>query len=230
MRRGDEEAQVTTTVGILGGTGGLGKGLAARWVRAGVDVVVGSRSPERAMAAAEDIRRMVGDATGNVRGAGNREAAVAGAVTVVSVPFGGLDEALVPLEDALAGQVVVSVVNPLGFDELGPHPLPVAEGSAAQAIARRLPDARVTAAFHSVSSVELQRLDGPMDDDVPVVGDDEEAVALTIDLAERIEGVRSFAAGPLRLAAPLEAFTPVLISVNQRHRCHVGLRLSRLPS
>jgi 8-hydroxy-5-deazaflavin:NADPH oxidoreductase len=217
-----------TTVAILGGTGGLGKGLAARWAQAGVDVVVGSRSPERAAAAAEDIAAMVGSAGPHVRGAGNREAALAGDITVVSVPFEGLDEALAPLGDTLAGQFVVSVVNPLGFDAQGPHPLPVAEGSAAQAIARRLPTARVTAAFHSVSSVELQRIDRPMDDDVPVVGDDEDAVAVTVELAERIEGIRSFAAGPLRLAGPLEALTPVLISVNQRHRSHVGLRLSRL--
>jgi 8-hydroxy-5-deazaflavin:NADPH oxidoreductase len=84
------------------------------------------------------------------------------------------------------------------------------------------------AAFHSVSSVALQQLEQPMDDDVPVVGDDEDAIARTVELAERIEGVRAFPAGPLRLAAPLEALTPVLITVNKRYRCHVGLRLSRL--
>jgi 8-hydroxy-5-deazaflavin:NADPH oxidoreductase len=67
-----------------------------------------------------------------------------------------------------------------------------------------------------------------MDDDVPVVGDDEEAVAVAVELAERIDGIRSFAAGPLRLAAPLEDLTAVLIAINKRHRSHVGLRFSRL--
>jgi 8-hydroxy-5-deazaflavin:NADPH oxidoreductase len=218
---------VTTTVGILGGTGGLGKGLAARWSRAGVGVIVGSRVPERAEAAAADIADQLGGDVADLRSGGNLEAASAD-VVVVSVPFEGLAEALDPLVDALVGKIVISVVNPLGFDAQGPHPVPVVEGSAAQAIARLVPDARLAAAFHSVSSVALQRLDEPMEDDVPVVGDDEEAVAATIELAQRIEGIRAFPAGPLRLAGPLEALTPVLIAVNKRHRCHVGLRLSRL--
>jgi 8-hydroxy-5-deazaflavin:NADPH oxidoreductase len=223
----DQETHVTT-VGILGGTGGLGKGLAARLARAGVSVIVGSRAPERAEAAATDIAGWLGDDAGDLRGAGNLEAAAADLV-IVSVPFEGLAEALEPLADTLVGKVVVSVVNPLGFDAQGPYPIPVAEGSAAQAVAALLPGARVAAAFHSVSSVALQRLDQAMEDDVPVVGDDEDAVARTIEFAERIDGVRAFPAGPLRLAGPLEALTPVLIAVNQRHRCHVGLRLSRLP-
>jgi 8-hydroxy-5-deazaflavin:NADPH oxidoreductase len=217
-----------TTVSILGGTGGLGKGLAARWAQVGVDIIVGSRSPERAATAAQDLAELVGEVPSTIRGAANLEAATSGDVIVVSVPFEGLDEALAPLTDALQGRIVISVVNPLGFDDRGPHPLPVAEGSAAEAVARRLPGARVVAAFHSVSSVELQRLERPMDDDVPVVGDDDEAVAVAVDLAERIEGIRSFPAGPLRLAGPLEDLTTVLISVNKRHRSHVGLRLSRL--
>jgi 8-hydroxy-5-deazaflavin:NADPH oxidoreductase len=218
---------VTQTVGILGGTGGLGKGLAARLARAGLEVIIGSRAPERAEAAAADIVDWLDGQDVAVRGAGNLEAAGADLV-VVSVPFEGLAEALEPLVDTLQGKIVISVVNPLGFDEQGPHPIPVAEGSAAEAVAALLPGARIAAAFHSVSSVALQQLDQPMDDDVPVVGDDEEAVARTIELAERIEGMRSFPAGPLRLAAPLEALTPVLIVVNKRHKCHVGLRLSRL--
>jgi 8-hydroxy-5-deazaflavin:NADPH oxidoreductase len=223
----DQETYVTATVGILGGTGGLGKGLAARLADVGVQVIVGSRAPERAEAAVADIASWLGGDGTDLRGAGNLEAASADLV-IVSVPFEGLAEALVPLVDALAGKVVISVVNPLAFDARGPYPIPVAEGSAAEAIAALLPDARIAAAFHSVSSVALQRLDQPMEDDVPVVGDDEEAVARTIELAERIDGVRAFPAGPLRLAAPLEALTPVLIAVNKRHRCHVGLRLSRL--
>jgi 8-hydroxy-5-deazaflavin:NADPH oxidoreductase len=223
----DQETYVTATVGILGGTGGLGKGLAARWARAGVAVVVGSRVPERAEAAAADIVERLGDEPVDVRGAGNLEAASADLV-IVSVPFEGLAEALEPLRDALVGKIVVSVVNPLGFDAQGPHPIPVPEGSAALAVAALLPEARIAAAFHSVSSVALQRLDQPMEDDVPVVGDDDEAVARTIELADRIDGVRAFPAGPLRLAGPLEDLTPVLIAINQRHKCHVGLRLSRL--
>jgi 8-hydroxy-5-deazaflavin:NADPH oxidoreductase len=224
----EQEQQVTDTVGILGGTGGLGKGLAARWVRAGTPVILGSRSPERAANAAQEVAGWLeGEDHAELRGEGNAGAAAADLV-VASVPFDGLAEGLEPLTAALAGKIVVSVVNPLGFDQRGAHPLPVAEGSAAEAVEALLPGARVTAAFHSVSSVALRQLGQPMDDDVPVVGDDEEAVARTVALADRIDGVRAFPAGPLRLAAPLEALTPVLITINQRHRCHVGVRFSRL--
>jgi NADPH-dependent F420 reductase len=230
MRADEQERRVAATVGILGGTGGLGKGLAARLARGGVPVVLGSRSAERAQTAAGEVRGWLdGEDVAEVGGADNAGAAADAGLVVAAMPFEGLAEGLAPVAEHVAGKVVVSVVNPLGFDAIGPHPLPVAEGSAAELVAALLPTARVTAAFHSVSSVALGQLDRPMDDDVPVVGDDEDAVAATVALAERIDGVRAYPAGPLRLAAPLEALTPVLIEVNRRHRCHVGLRLSRLP-
>jgi 8-hydroxy-5-deazaflavin:NADPH oxidoreductase len=166
----EQEQQVTDTVGILGGTGGLGKGLAARWVRAGIPVILGSRSPERAANAAQEVAGWLeGEDHAELRGEGNAGAAAADLV-IASVPFDGLAEGLEPLTAALAGKVVVSVVNPLGFDQRGAHPLPVAEGSAAEAVEALLPGARVTAAFHSVSSVALRQLGQPMDDDVPVSG------------------------------------------------------------
>lgn len=214
-------------VGIIGGTGALGRGLASRWLAAGVDVVLGSRDAARAEAAAGQLRAELAGVSGTVTGRGNVDAARA-EVVVLAVPHDGLDAVLEPLVDVVTGRIVVSAVNPLAFDAKGPYNEPVAEGSVAEAIAVMLPGARMTAAFHSVPSRELGRLDRPLDDDVPVVGDDDDAVAAVVDLANRIDGVRAYAAGRLRLSAPLETLTALIISVNKRHKAHAGLRLSRL--
>ncbi|MEX2504010.1 MAG: NADPH-dependent F420 reductase [Egicoccus sp.] len=214
-------------IGIIGGTGALGRGLASRWLAAGVDVALGSRDAGRAETAAEELRSELGEVPGTVTGLGNVDAAAA-PVVVLAVPYDGLDAVLDPLVDAVAGRIVVSAVNPLAFDAKGPYNEAVAEGSVAEAIAAKLPGARMTAAFHSVSSRELGRLEHPLDDDVPVVGDDDDAVATVVDLANRIDGVRSYAAGALRMSGPLETLTALIISVNKRHKAHAGLRLSRL--
>ncbi|MFA9429370.1 NADPH-dependent F420 reductase [Egicoccus sp. AB-alg2] len=214
-------------VGIVGGTGALGRGLARRWLVAGVDVRLGSRDASRGQAAADELRAELPDAAGQVVGVDNLGACEA-PVVVLAVPYEGLDAVLEPLAPAVEGRIVVSAVNPLAFDAHGPYNEPVAEGSVAQACAARLPGARMTAAFHSVSSTALKRLDTPLEDDVPVFGDDTEAVDAVATLANRIDGVRSYPAGALRLAAPLEGLTAVIIAVNKRHKAHVGLRLSRL--
>ncbi|MFA9445827.1 NADPH-dependent F420 reductase [Egicoccus sp. AB-alg6-2] len=214
-------------IGIVGGTGALGRGLARRWLVAGVDVRLGSRDAAKGAAAAEELRTELPDAAGAVVGVDNLGAAEAD-VVVLAVPYEGLDEVLGPLTSAVSGRIVVSAVNPLAFDAEGPYNEPVAAGSVAQALAASLSRAKLVAAFHSVSSRELARLEQPMDDDVPVVGDDEEAVATVVDLANRIEGVRAYSAGPLRMSGPLETLTALIISVNKRHKAHVGLRLSRL--
>ncbi len=220
-----------TSVAIVGGTGPLGRGVAARLVRAGVTVRLGSRDPDRARAAADEVAGWLGDASGHDGGltaGGNAEVVVDADVILLAVPYGGLGATVDQLADALDGRLVVSAVNPLTFDDRGPVPLAVEEGSAAELVAARVPSARVVAALHSVSSRELKRLDEPLDDDVPVLGDDEEAVAAVVALLERIDGCRPVAAGPLRLAGVAEDLTCLLLSVNRRHRTHVGFRFTRL--
>lgn len=227
--------QGTTRVAIVGGTGALGRGLAVRWLAAGVDVAIGSRDPARAeeargrvLAALEDAGLTASATTGQVSAGGNLEVIGDAEVVVLSVPFAALGDVVEPLRDTLAGRTVVSVVNPLRFDEQGPVPVPVPEGSAAEHVAQQLPGGKVVAGLHSVSSRELLRLERPMDDDVPLVGDDEAAVEVVARLVDRIDGCRAVVAGPLRLARPLEELTCVLLSVNRRHRAHTGLRLTRL--
>ena len=208
------------TVAVLGGTGEQGRGLARRLALAGHRVVLGSRSAERAAAAAEGL-------PDGVSGAGNADAAAAGDVVIVAVPWEGHRELLVDLAGVLAGKVVVDCVNPLGFDKSGAYALAVEEGSAAQQAAAVLPDSRVVAAFHHVSAVLL--LDEAVDTvetDVLVLGDDREATDLVQGLAARIPGMRGIYAGRLRNAHQVEALTANLISVNRRYKAHAGLRVT----
>src|SRR3712207_6047717 len=125
---------------FIGGTGPLGRGLGLRLALAGHDVVLGSRSAERAAEAADEL-----DA--NIAGADNATACADAEIVFIAVPFEGQESILPTLADAVDGKIVVSTVVPMGFDAQGPHPLPVFEGSAAQQAAALLPGARVVSAF-----------------------------------------------------------------------------------
>ena len=208
------------TVAVLGGTGEQGRGLARRFALAGIRVVLGSRSAERAAQAAEGL-------PGGVTGLDNEAAARAGDVVVVAVPWEGHRELLVALADSLAGKVVVDCVNPLGFDGRGAYALAVEEGSAAQQAAAVLPGSRVVAAFHHVSAVLLldEAVD-TLDSDVLVLGDDREATDLVQALVAVVPGMRGIYAGRLRNAHQVEALTANLISVNRRYKAHASLRVT----
>lgn len=205
---------------MLGGTGEQGRGLARRFALAGHQVVLGSRSAERALAAAEGL-------PGTVSGAANADAAAAADVVVCAVPWEGHKELLQELAPVLAGKVVVDCVNPLGFDKQGAFALAVEEGSAAEQAALVLPESRVVAAFHHVSAVLLlDETVASMDTDVLVLGDDREATDLVQALVGRITGMRGIYAGRLRNAHQVEALTANLISVNRRYKAHAGVRIT----
>lgn len=213
-----------STVAVLGGTGPQGRGLARRFATAGLSVVIGSRSSERAESTAAELAASTG---GQVSGADNAGAAVAAEIVIVAVPWEGHAELLAELAPLLAGRVVVDCVNPLGFDGQGAYALDVKEGSAAQQAARLLPESRVVAAFHHVSAVLLEDPEVErVDTDVLVLGDDREATDLVQALAGRIPGMRGIYAGRLRNAHQVEALTANLISVNRRYKAHAGLRVT----
>src|ERR1700753_287641 len=179
-------------IAILGGTGDQGRGLARRFALAGHQVLIGSRSADRAQSAAEELGH-------GVRGLANADAAREAGVVIAAVPWEGHGELLSALAGELAGKIVVDCVTPLGFDQRGAYALSVAEGSAAQQAAALLPGSRVVAAFHHVSAVLL--LDPEVDTidlDILVLGDDREATDLVQALAARIPGVRGIYAGRLR--------------------------------
>ncbi|MGI5415766.1 NADPH-dependent F420 reductase [Actinomadura luteofluorescens] len=211
------------TIGILGGTGDQGKGLARRFALAGHRVTIGSRKAERAQAAADELGAGL-----PVSGAENPVAAGGSDVVIVAVPWDGHRATLESLRSELAGKIVVDCVNPLGFEKgKGAFALPVEEGSAAEQAAAVLPDSRVVAAFHHVSARLL--LDPEVDEmelDVLVLGNDREATDLVQALAGRIPGMRGVYGGRLHNAHQIEAFTANLISMNRRYKAHAGLRIT----
>jgi NADPH-dependent F420 reductase len=216
----DEAARLV--VGILGGTGDQGRGLARRLAMAGNRVIIGSRDAGRAA----DAAASVGSAA-QVTGAENEDAAGAADLVIAAVPWEGHAGLLAKLAGPLRGKVVVDCVNPLGFDSHGAYAIPVPEGSAAQQAARVLGGSTVVGAFHHVSAALL--LDPDVTDlgqDVLVLGDDRHATDLVQALAERIPGVRGVYAGRLRNCGQIEALTANLVSVNRRYKAHAGLRVT----
>lgn len=210
-------------VGVIGGTGEQGRGLATRLADSGQRVILGSRDGVRAQEAADGIGR-------EVRGMSNVDCASNSDVVIIAVPWDAHASTLTDLVEELRGRIVIDCVNPLGFDKQGAFGLPVAEGSATEQAAALLPESKVTGAFHHLSaSLLLDPAVATIDADVMVVGDDREATDITAALANRIVGVRGFYAGRLRNAGQVEALTANLISVNRRFKVHAGIRLTDLP-
>ncbi|ARX83066.1 oxidoreductase [Streptomyces alboflavus] len=210
-------------VGVLGGTGDQGRGLAYRLARAGQKVIIGSRVAERAAAAAGELGRSVE----GIEGADNAECARRSDIVIVAVPWDGHAKTLEALRADLAGKLVVDCVNPLGFDKKGAYALKPEEGSAAEQAAALLPESRVTAAFHHLSAVLLQdEAIEEIDTDVMVLGESRADTDLVQALAGRIPGMRGVFAGRLRNAHQVESLVANLISVNRRYKAHAGLRVT----
>ena len=207
-------------VGVLGGTGPQGKGLAYRLAKAGQKVIIGSRAADRAQAAADELGH-------GVEGADNAETARRSDVVIVAVPWDGHGKTLESLREELAGKLVVDCVNPLGFDKKGAYALKPEEGSAAEQAAALLPDSRVAAAFHHLSAVLLMDQEiAEIDTDVMVLGEERADVEIVQALAGRIPGMRGVFAGRLRNAHQVESLVANLISVNRRYKAHAGLRVT----
>ncbi|GAA3750331.1 NADPH-dependent F420 reductase [Streptomyces tremellae] len=207
-------------VGVLGGTGDQGRGLAYRLARAGQKVIVGSRAAERAEAAAAELGH-------GVAGAANADCARRSDVVILAVPWEGHAKTLRSLADDLAGKIVVDCVNPLGFDKKGAYAITPEEGSAAEQAAALLPDSRVTAAFHHLSAVLLQDpAVESIDTDVMVLGESRADTDVVQALAGRVTGMRGVYAGRLRNAHQVESLVANLISVNRRYKAHAGLRVT----
>ena len=216
---------------IVGGTGALGSSLALRWARAGVPLVLGSRSAERAEEAAARIRAAVPGA--EVEGLLNEEAARRGEIVFLTVPFRAQSENLNNLRDALAPrQILVDCTVPLAAAVSGKatRSLGVWQGSAAQQAQEMVPDGvTVIAALHTISAPVLGDLEAELDEDVLICGDRKADKARVAKLIELIPGLRAVNAGPLEMARIVEQLTPMLISVNSRYKAHAGIRLTGLP-
>lgn len=217
------------SIGIVGGTGPQGKGLGYRFSRGGHQVILGSRSPDKASQAADEINSRTARNPA-VSGCTNAKAVEKCDVVLIAIPWDGHAELLEELRQQLAGKIVISCVNPLGFDEQGPYGLEVPEGSAAEQAAALLPDSRVVGAFHHVSAGTLwSEKASAGHEDVLVCGDDQEAKRVTQEIARVVTGRPGVDVGPLRLARQLEPLTAVLISINSRHKVRSGISIAGLP-
>lgn len=212
------------TIGVLGGTGAQGRGLALRWASAGCSVILGSRDAQRAELAAKELSGIAGSP---VRGAANAGCAADADIVLIAVPWDAHVSTIESVRGHLTGKIVVDCVNPLGFDKRGAFRFAVEEGSAAEQAQSLLPDSRVIGAFHNVSAVLLADLDVPsVDTDVLVLGEDRADVAVVQALAELVPGVRGVFGGRLRNSAQVEALTANLIAMNRRYGGHAGIRIT----
>ncbi|HEY2172831.1 MAG TPA: NADPH-dependent F420 reductase [Mycobacteriales bacterium] len=224
----DNHGVADLAIGVLGGTGPQGRGLALRFALCGLQVLIGSRDESRAATAADEVNRSLpSGAARPARGEDNAGVAAHADLVVVAVPWDGHAATIEALRPSLAGKIVVDCVNPIGFDERGPYPLDVPEGSAAQQAAALLPDSRVVAAFHHVSAVLLADPDVPrVECDVLVLGEDRAATDTVRALADLVPGLHGVYAGRLRNAGQVEAFTANLIAINRRYKAHAGIRIT----
>jgi NADPH-dependent F420 reductase len=214
---------------ILGGTGDLGTGLARRWAQAGYQVIIGSRTADKAEAAAADLRKVMNergvDAV-EVRAQENLAAAQAADIVIMTVPFSHQSSTLEYVKPALKGKILIDVTVPLVPPKVARVQLPAA-GSAGQ-IAQNLlgEDVRVVSAFQNVAAHHLQE-GHALDCDVLVCGDDKEARGAVIELVEAA-GMRGFHAGSIANSAAADALTSILIFINKQYNCHAGIRITGL--
>lgn len=207
-------------IGVLGGTGDQGRGLALRLAMSGLQVILGSRAADRAQAAAVELGH-------GITGGTNAECAASSDIVIAAVPFDGHRDLLESLKSELVGKILIDCVNPLGFDKQGAFVLPVEEGSAAQQAQAVLPDSVVVGAFHNVSAQLLLDTElATIDTDVLVLGDVREATDAVQALVDRIPGMRGIYGGRLRNSMQVEALTANLISVNRRYKAHAGIRVT----
>jgi NADPH-dependent F420 reductase len=201
-------------VAVVGGTGSFGKALAARLHEAGYDVVVGSRDRERAQATAIEL---------GVGGATNADACAGADIVVLAVNADAALDTARELRQAIGSTAVLTVASELRFEKAGVLPTPDAT-SLAERLQAEL-DAPLVAGLHSLAASTLGA-QKPPDEDALVCGDDREAKALALELAEQLTAGRALDAGPLASARALEGLTAVIVNLNKRYKGHAGIRVT----
>ena len=212
-------------IGIIGGTGPAGRGLALRLAAAGEELVIGSRDPDRARSVVEELLGPYAGRSLSVTGSSN-EVAAGCELAVAATPWDAVAATVRPLAAPLDGKVVISMANALVREGREFLALVPPRGSIAASLQAALPGSTVAAAFHHLPASEMEQLDKPVSADVLACSDHPHATATTVALVERIEGLRGVDAGSLAQASAIEAFTAVLITVNIRHKVHAAVRLS----
>lgn len=194
----------------------------------GIEAVVGSRAMERAEEIVAELKQKWGDRNLPLT-PGENDAAAAADLVVVATPWDGVLATIAPLEEALAGKIVISMANALTRWGKEMVPLLPPTGSVTVAVARALPRSRVVGAFHHLPAGPWGDLAHPMDADVMVCGDDRAAQQEVVALIDRLPGLRGVESGGLGSALAVEALTPALLEVNRRYKTHAAIRLTGLP-
>jgi NADPH-dependent F420 reductase len=212
------------TVAVLGGTGKEGKGLAYRWAKAGYKILIGSRTPEKAVSTAAEIIEMM-DGSGSVVGLSNPEAAKLADIVVLTVPYSAHRDTLESVKESVKGKLFIDVTVPLMPPKVSKVQMPPA-GSAAQEAKEILgEDVEVVAAFQNVSHEHLLG-EAHVDCDVLVTGTSKNARHETLKLVEAA-GLIGWDAGPIENSVVVEGLTSVLIYINKQYgSTHSGIRIT----
>jgi NADPH-dependent F420 reductase len=208
--------QLLLKIAVLGGTGKEGSGLALRWARAGYFVIIGSRSEERADQTAFEINQQLG--MPNTKGMENRAACIEADIVVLTVPPDAQIKTLEGVKDLLAGKVLVDATARV--DAKDPKP-PTGRSAAREAQDLLGPEVKVVGAFQNVPAHALKKLDAELASDVMVCGDDPEARAQVVLLAEAA-GMQAYEAGGLDNGIVVEGLTALIIAMNKRYKSKVG--------
>ncbi len=214
------------TVAVIGGTGAEGGGLAVRLAHAGYPVWLGSRSAEKAAAAAVEVGALAGRP---IAAAANAGAARAASIVLLCVPYPAQVATVAEIAAELPGKLLIDVTVPLAPPKVSRVQLPPG-GSCVLALRDSLPEGvRLVSAFQNVSAHRLRQLDAEIACDVLVCADEAAARREAIDLVRAI-GLRGIDAGPLQNSAAAEALTSVLIWINRAYKVpDAGLRITGLP-
>lgn len=194
----------------------------------GIEATVGSRALDRAEETVAALRGRYPDRDLRLV-AGENTAAAAADLVVVATPWDGILATIAPLEESLAGKVVISMANALTRFGKEMVPLLPPTGSVTVAVARALPRSRVVGAFHHLPAGPWSDLEHPLDADVMVFSDDKDARSEVVGLVNRLPGLRGVESGGLGSALAIEALTPALLEVNRRYKTHAAIRLTGIP-
>ncbi len=215
-------------IGILGGTGPAGSALGARLASVGFDIVIGSRSAERAEATVQELCTRWPD-HGLKIDAGDNATAAAADLVVLATPWDGASETVKSVEQMLRGKVVISMANALTRIGGEFQPLVPPRGSVAASVQAAVPECQVAAAFHHVPAKELGDLDHPIESDVLICSDHRRALDATTEIVLKIPNMRPLAAGELSMATPIESFTAVLLQLNLQYKTRVAVKFTGIP-
>ena len=213
-------------IGIVGGTGREGRGLAVRWAKAGHDVFIGSRQAEKGAAKAAEFSQEFGV---RIQGADNVAACEHAELILVTVPYGAHRPTFDSIKDVVGDKIIVDITVPLQPPKVRSVNLPDGQSAALEARAVLKDGARLVAALHHISSDHLSDPEYTFDCDVLVCGDDKDARAAVISLVADL-GLRGIDAGVLKNAIALESLTPVLLHINRRYKSvGSGIRITGIP-